>query len=493
MQHMRNIALVFLLFWMGGVRLLFGQDAYMELAMRFSRAQVYHEPLVLPDGDHSRLVISFRIPNSELVFLRNPRSTAGQNFVAQPNVVIQLYRNGRRIDEQVWRQAHYATSFEATQNQLLDVEGWVPFDVVPGTYAYVLRLDGRQTEEARVMPPRAVAVPAFSERALGVPLLVQDMATIDDGIAATLANLGGDVPYGEVAQIVFPVRLPKAGHHEAAKLQYTLRRLGDETAYQLAQVQRRQEQAWRLIRQEGQMPVVPASLEPARPAVGRGVEAGRGTLREDAFQPVGRPELSDGRIYWPTKPTRETGDALFLVVVPIDGRQLQDGVYVLQVTLSAEGQQVTSALQFRMHWRGMPLSLYSAEAAIRNLIFITDRKTVKEMLKGKPTAQQAQVRAFWAERDPTPETTYNELMTEYYQRVDEAATRFRTGSMPGPDGLRTDQARIFVVYGPPEAVDRSFPSAGGVREVWQYAGGRQFVFWAPTSLEALDLQAEDRR
>jgi GWxTD domain-containing protein len=138
----------------------------------------------------------------------------------------------------------------------------------------------------------------------------------------------------------------------------------------------------------------------------------------------------------------------------------------------------------------MPLSLYHPEVAIRNLAFIEDRKTIRLLLKGTREEQEAHIRAYWKERDPTPATEVNELMAEYYRRVDLAASRFRTGKYPVPDGLETDQARVYIVHGEPDDVERTFPDGGGVEEVWAYADGRRFHFWAPTSLDALELQED---
>jgi hypothetical protein len=59
--------------------------------------------------------------------------------------------------------------------------------------------------------------------------------------------------------------------------------------------------------------------------------------------------------------------------------------------------------------------------------------------------------------------------------------------VPGPDGLHTDQARIFIRNGPADASERIVLSSGGVQETWTYADGRRFVFWAASSLDPFEL------
>ena len=178
-----------------------------------------------------------------------------------------------------------------------------------------------------------------------------------------------------------------------------------------------------------------------------------------------------------------TGDP-YLVTVPVPP---QDGFLSLEIDLKDGSETLSRTHVFETHWRNMPLSLFNVETAIRNLTFIQDRERIRAMLRGSREDRREAFESFWAERDPTPATPENELMEEYYRRIDYAAIEFRTGKRPGPDGLGTDQARIYIVHGPPIVVDRSFPDSGGVRETWDYADGRRFVFWAATSLDPLAL------
>jgi GWxTD domain-containing protein len=183
-----------------------------------------------------------------------------------------------------------------------------------------------------------------------------------------------------------------------------------------------------------------------------------------------------------------------LAAVDLDGLTLPDGAYALRLTrVLPDGTEAHHTARFRTHWRNMPLALYHPEVAIRTLRFIEDRDTLRRLLRGGRAEQERRVRAYWQERDPTPGTAFNELMAEYYRRVDHAANAFRTAQSPVPDGLTTDAAAVYVAYGPPDRVERSFPGRGGVEETWHYAGDRRFVFWAPTSLDPMQLQARPPR
>jgi len=82
--------------------------------------------------------------------------------------------------------------------------------------------------------------------------------------------------------------------------------------------------------------------------------------------------------------------------------------------------------------------------------------------------------AFWERRNPTPGSTENPFKMEHYRRIAYANMHF-AGKMPG---WRTDRGRIYIVYGPPDAIDfhgsNPYQLASGVKastdpfEVWHY-------------------------
>jgi GWxTD domain-containing protein len=75
--------------------------------------------------------------------------------------------------------------------------------------------------------------------------------------------------------------------------------------------------------------------------------------------------------------------------------------------------------------------------------------------------RQKFIEQFWERRDPTPGTIENEFKEEHYRRIGYANARF--GSRTGIPGSKTDRGRIYIKYGPPDAID-SHPST----EEWRY-------------------------
>jgi GWxTD domain-containing protein len=82
---------------------------------------------------------------------------------------------------------------------------------------------------------------------------------------------------------------------------------------------------------------------------------------------------------------------------------------------------------------------------------------------------------FWKELDPTPDTEFNELQNEFYQRVAYANEHF---SQMGDDGWRTDRGQIYIIYGPPDTVEHQTDQNFREFEIWRYNElNREFVFW----------------
>ena len=83
---------------------------------------------------------------------------------------------------------------------------------------------------------------------------------------------------------------------------------------------------------------------------------------------------------------------------------------------------------------------------------------------------------YWESRDPTPETSLNELMEEYYIRVNYVNEYF---NMSWKEGWETDFGMIYILFGPPDEIQRSNVNSSNtsVYQIWYYNRiNKQFVF-----------------
>ncbi len=111
--------------------------------------------------------------------------------------------------------------------------------------------------------------------------------------------------------------------------------------------------------------------------------------------------------------------------------------------------QVKASTIVRNLWRGMSTFVDNIDEAVEQLRYIAYSDELKKLNKSKDDKKEENFRAFWARRDPTPETSKNELMDEYYRRVKYANDKFGTWQ----NGWKTAMGMIFVLFGPPDDIE----------------------------------------
>lgn len=438
------------------------QDRYAQIAFRYDGARLYHEAIVLPGSASPQVLVAFRIPNSRLVFVQD-----GDEFVSEADVTVELYREDEKVDEAVWRGVKRARTFEETSSDTEDLAGHVRFDLDAGAYAYRLTLAGGKTGSRGSAPRQPFDVVDFTGGGIGTPFFAEVQRADSALVELSASSLGGDVPFGRKVSTAVPMAFSGSD----PRLDYRLYRLDPDQAPR--------EPQW-------------GGGDRASPARRAELREEFELSREDRLLLEGSTDLESAHPIGDLEPDclcwHAEDDAGRLALLDLGTDSLTNGAYLLEIELRTDEETRTRRTFFQTHWRDMPLSLYDVDVAIRNLSFIESRDRVRSMLRGSREDRIEAFRAYWEQRDPSPRTVINELMQEYYDRIDYAASEFRTGRTPLPDGLRTDAARVYIVHGSPEDISNSFPSTGGVQQVWTYPDGRQFIFWAPSSLEPLSLE-----
>ena len=99
------------------------------------------------------------------------------------------------------------------------------------------------------------------------------------------------------------------------------------------------------------------------------------------------------------------------------------------------------------------------------------------------------IEAFWARRDPTPDTAENEFKEEHYARIAYANEHFAAG-IPG---WKSDRGRIYIMYGKPDEID-SHPSGGTYERPMEEGGGETSTYpfedWRYRYIEGIGQEIE---
>jgi GWxTD domain-containing protein len=389
------------------------------------------------DPAHARIDVFYRIEKEFFVAFRDPDSTGPAAFRRRGEVLLELLdstgisraREIRRIDridpsgtEPMAERTWYA--------------GAVSLSAVPGRYTIVIEVDDLESERhfferERTIDARATRADTLAD---SDPFFVFRPAG-NSPAGLILQNLAGDVLFGSPGALAFEIAgvVP-----DTARFRYAI----------AASTER--------FSENDPKEVTGGALTPL-------LLPGRLVLSDD--------EHSDSIRYRILRGDR----AVTTVVVPLPLEKLPLRRYQLTGRMSTGIRTAGMTVRFRNVWPDMPMSLRDVDMALEALRYVTRPSQLDSLKSGDFEERRDHLEGFWKPRDPDSSTAYNEVMTQYYRRVDHAMRTF--GSLQEPDGWRSDRGRIFILHGPPARVDRTLDPKTGFREVWTYAApNRTFVF-----------------
>lgn len=143
---------------------------------------------------------------------------------------------------------------------------------------------------------------------------------------------------------------------------------------------------------------------------------------------------------------------------------LDEGNYTFEILPDNELSKKAD-FKFLVVWISKPFSLIDPERAMKYLEIIEPEEKISELKRIKGNAEKI-LYDYWKPFDTTPDTKYNELMNEFYQRVDYAEENFR--SITGNGGAFSDRGNIYIKFGKPDETLRDTNSDGKVVETWLY-------------------------
>ncbi len=162
--------------------------------------------------------------------------------------------------------------------------------------------------------------------------------------------------------------------------------------------------------------------------------------------------------------------------ISLNGLQLRQWRYEIKFTFPDSSQVKT---QFGARWLDMPVSLYDLDLSTEPLQFILTKDDYSELRRGGRETRIRKFEEFWKKKDTTPFTAYNEVMHEFYRRVDFAFTAFRT--LREMNGAITDRGKIYILFGKPTLTERTLSPGGSPKEIWKYSSlNKIFTFEDPS-------------
>lgn len=158
----------------------------------------------------------------------------------------------------------------------------------------------------------------------------------------------------------------------------------------------------------------------------------------------------------------------------ISTKDLIFGNYRLEIKDITNGQLIAYK-EFTNKMSGIPLNIKDLNLMIDQLLYIATGEELNK-IKNAPTNElkEKYFIEFWRSKDPSKNTGKNELMVEYYKRVETANERYTHYF----DGWKSDMGMVYIIYGEPSNIDRHpYNEETKPYEIWDYYGvNKQFIF-----------------
>ncbi len=416
--------------------------SYVNLVNRANAPQIFIDDLILPTEDgKANLSLIFRFDNDFLPYKKisiNDDITKPEGMeyytIARLNSEIFKGKAGRKSSNlesatrDLWTDTLYTKTFQETESKALYASGSLSNTLESGMYHYVLQLSLMESTRERSSNRQNVRIWDWNKKPMGEIYLIREQKADDKMV---LMNMDDNVPFGKDFMIL--ARIP----NYSPELNYSVNVF---------------------------------KANPNRRDTTKLESVYSSEIIKDEVRTGVIPVLSSGKD--PSLSFNDSKLNFSYALIKVPNSTFDNSAYVVEINSSDKKNPVAKSF-FKSYWRNMPASLLNLDIAIENMKFIVSENEIKRIKSGNAREKEQKFRAFWDSKDPTPNTVYNELMAEYFRRVDFAFKEYRN---PGnPNGHETDQGEVYIKYGPPNKKDRRFPTNGDVIEVWTYPG-KTFVF-----------------
>jgi GWxTD domain-containing protein len=397
---------------------IFGQPNHKGPSFR-TKLPFESEIISIPriDGDFS-VYFTYRMPYNFLVFEREDES-----FRAGFQVIVEISDDSSNLVVRDIKDSRVSVNnFEATNDKNLFLQDYLTFKLKLGEYKIDALISDLNSTEELPLKLEKLKLSASEDKKVQSPVVIRAQEiNCKDRKAFLLANSGGSIPFSnDVYNLIVPVR-------------------DTSVEYLTINIENNDENVF------------------------------SGNIDESYIIPIGI-TMCENKL----AVTSDSANVLFRNFIFRNvNAKLYEGEVVLKV--SNEEKEIDEEYNTQVIWFNKPFSLRDPEKAIEFLSYIESDSVVSLMLDEDESDYPKILNDYWKKFDPTPETAYNEIMVEYYNRVDFAMKEFR--GISKDDGAKTDRGIIYIKFGKPDKIIRSSNPEGQIIEIWTYLNPeRKFSF-----------------
>jgi GWxTD domain-containing protein len=116
-------------------------------------------------------------------------------------------------------------------------------------------------------------------------------------------------------------------------------------------------------------------------------------------------------------------------------------------------------------WDDEPLSLKNLKFAQQISRIFLNEDEMDKITSGDNVESFQNLIKVWEKFNPNPKVVYNDVMVQFYKRVDFAYFNYSTFSER--NGAASDKGKIYILYGKPDNIKQAFRN-GKLYEIWTY-------------------------
>lgn len=416
------------------------------------------ETYYLPDDsrDSVQVIVLYRISNNSLVFSKNSNAfEINKPFLSPIRINVEFKDSDGIIRERLSTlDTIYAAKFEDSRSREISNFGIFTTKLKNGSYQWYANLtDGNNKTISDVKPQKLADFSFYINETISKPIFLRRISENSDTYVAFY--LDGNISFkSNNAFAIIPISTKDVNK----KLEY-------EISYQGTDNENR---PWgELLSRKGEVAFL----------ADRMIEV---NVPKDK-------ETAEFRIIHSSNSNQELNAGL--AVIDLQADNLIPGNYLLKITDTAIND--TISFDFQVVWENIPLSLQNPEYALELMYYILTEEEYDKMNKGNLARRFKAILDYWSQRDPSPDTKYNEAMNEYFKRVDYAFFNFQTPT--SPDGAKTEKGKVYILHGSPSKAEQSLDKGKAI-EIWDYDNlKKQFIFQTQSNgefklTEIIDLQ-----
>jgi len=393
---------------------------------RFTSVFIEASNFISDKPGKSRLDINFRIPYEFFVFVRDPEGDGQDTFKAGCEISIEILDKGKSsVAREVLKKHLQSDQASAPQTGGRFLQGMVSFDLPPGLYSIIFEVNDRESPRTFRNDARTIELRDFEKAEPEFSDILFCQGADSQGLISPI-NYGGDVSFGKIFDAYFELR----GSQKPESVNISCR------------------------------------LYRNKPEAGDSSFLFGNSISGNSLLATGRMRVITREGEYIYKASEAASRGKYGCLLNFGGDTLTEGSYSIELSATISGVSCKTNRQFHIRWFGMPMSLRNLKTAVEALEYITGEQEFHRMKSADASTQKELFEAFWKKRDNTPQTAFNEVMEEYYRRVDHATSAF--GTMRQPNGYKTERGKAYIFYGPPAEIKRELTPGSEPRETWGY-------------------------